>query len=60
MRIRLVRKLANTLNGVDLRPFSVGQVIDVNDSLARMLLAERWAEPVHPDGRSTADNVVEE
>jgi hypothetical protein len=44
MRIRLTRKLAHALNGLDLRPFKVGDVIDLEDSLACMLLREGWAE----------------
>jgi hypothetical protein len=46
--IRLTRKLAEQLNGLDLRPFTVGQLIDIADPLARMLVAEEWAEEVTP------------
>ena len=57
MHIRLTRKLAEMVNGVDLRPFSVGQVIDVADSHARMLIAEQWAEEVVAlSTRATADD----
>ena len=57
VRIRLTRKLADELNGLDLRPFHVGQVIDLADPLARMLMAERWAEEAIPlDWSSTADD----
>jgi hypothetical protein len=46
--IRLTKKLAEMLNGVDLRAFAVGQLIDSPDPVARMLIAEQWAEEVTP------------
>jgi hypothetical protein len=46
MHIRLTRKLAQALNGFDLRSVNVGDVIDLDDPLAQMLVAERWAEEV--------------
>lgn len=46
IRIRLIRKLAASLNGVDLSSLHVGDVIDLPDSAARMMIAERWAELV--------------
>lgn len=46
VRIRLTRKLAAVVNGVDLSSRKVGDVIELSDSLARMMIAERWAEPV--------------
>ena len=60
VRIRLTRKFADLLNGVDLRPFSVGQVIDLHDPAARMLVAECWAEEVIPiDAQAVADDSSE-
>ena len=57
VRIRLTKKLAEALNGFDLRAVSVGEVVDLSDPLARMLLAERWAEEIAQVGaRSTADD----
>src|SRR5687767_664659 len=57
VRIRLTRKLANALNGLDLRAFNVGEVVDLNDPLARMLIAESWAEEAVPiDSPTTADD----
>jgi hypothetical protein len=44
VRVRLTRKLAEALNGLDLRPFTIGEVIDLTEPLAQMLIAERWAE----------------
>lgn len=45
-RVRLIRKLAASLNGVDVSCLKVGDIIELPDSAARMLIAERWAEPV--------------
>jgi hypothetical protein len=45
MYIRLARKLADVLNEFDLRPFKVGEVIDMKESLALMLLRAGWAQP---------------
>lgn len=57
VRIKLTRKLSNALNDVDLRPFTVGDVIDLEWTSAEMLVAEGWAEPVREAGnmRATAD-----
>jgi hypothetical protein len=49
-RIRLTRKLAAVVNGVDLSSRKVGDIIELSDSLARMMIAERWAEPVDQPG----------
>jgi hypothetical protein len=55
VRIRVTRKLADALNGVDLRALTVGEIADLNPSHAEMLIAEGWAEIVSSDARSTAD-----
>jgi hypothetical protein len=46
IRIRLTRKLAGCLNGLDVSAVHVGDVIDLPDQAARMLSAEGWAEKV--------------
>jgi hypothetical protein len=46
LRVRLTRKLAASLNGVDLSHLKVGDILELPDSAARMMIAERWAEPV--------------
>jgi hypothetical protein len=46
IRIRLSRKLAAVLNGIDVSSLSVGDVLELPDSAARMMIAERWAEPL--------------
>src|SRR4051794_14886999 len=43
MRIRLVRKLADAIDGVDISPYAVGDVIDLAAGEARLLIADRWA-----------------
>jgi len=53
-RIRLTKKLAPSLNGVDLSSFNVGDIVEVPDVVARMLIAERWAEPANGPTRSAA------
>jgi len=43
MRVRLTRKLANVLDGVDVSPYGVGEVFELPDAQARLLIAENWA-----------------
>lgn len=43
MRVRLTKKLAEMINGVDLRPHKPGDVLDLPDHDARLLLSEEWA-----------------
>jgi flagellar biosynthesis component FlhA len=44
LRIRLIRKLAERLNGVDLSKVRVGDSLDLSSRDARILIAEGWAE----------------
>lgn len=44
--VRLTRKLANVIDGVDLSRRKVGQRLPLEKHEARLLLAEGWAEPV--------------
>ena len=46
MLVRLTKKLAEVINGVDLSHCAEGDVIEVAVPHAEMLIAERWAEPV--------------
>lgn len=46
LRVRLIRKLAERLNGVDLSKARVGDSLDLPSKDARMLIAEGWAELV--------------
>jgi hypothetical protein len=43
MRVRLIRKLAERIDGVDLRGHEVDEVFDVSPKDARLLMAEEWA-----------------
>jgi len=49
MRVRLTKKFAEVLDGVDLSRSQVGESLDVTRQEAELLLAEGWAEPVHDD-----------
>lgn len=49
MHIRLTHKYAQMINGLDLRPLRVGEVIELEDSFATMLLREGWGERVECD-----------
>ena len=46
MRVKLVRKFADVLNGIDLTEMRVGDVIDLKPRYAAILIVEGWAEPV--------------
>ena len=50
--VRLTRKLADRIDGIDLTQRQVGDVLLVPSSHARLLVAEGWAEVVAP---SSAD-----
>lgn len=45
-KVRLTRKFAEMLNGIDLSHASVGQEIDLSRSDAELLIAEGWAQPI--------------
>ena len=51
MRVRLTRRLAEFIDGVDLSNRRVGDVFELPEPAGRLLLAEGWAvsDPVHPD-----------
>jgi hypothetical protein len=63
IRVRLTRKLAECIDGVDLSDRRVGEIIDVSPAEARLLLAEQWAELAEPQpseaGESAASAVHE-
>jgi hypothetical protein len=42
MRVRLTRKLAERIDGVDLSSHHVGDVFDLPDLEAQLLIAEEW------------------
>jgi hypothetical protein len=45
MLIRLTRKYAECIDGVDLTDHRVGQIIDLPERDAALLIAESWATP---------------
>jgi hypothetical protein len=45
IRVRLIRKLAERIDGVDLSHREAGQTFEVSTSDARLLIAEGWAVP---------------
>ena len=45
MKVRLTKKLAEALDGVDLHDREVGDTLDLSSREADLLLAEDWAAP---------------
>lgn len=56
MYIRITKKLAQTLNGLDLRAFEVGEVVDLPHRFATMLMTEGWAEAVRDQPGDTSED----
>jgi|SRR5947208_10805951 hypothetical protein len=57
MRVRLVRKLADLLDGIDVSAYRSGDVVDLSRRDAELLIAEQWAVPVSvPVLRRMADH----
>ena len=52
--VRLVRKLADVIDGIDLRKRQVGDVLYLSGGEARLLIAEGWAEHL-PDAQPCGD-----
>jgi hypothetical protein len=48
MKVRLTKKLAECIDGVDLADRRVGEVFELTAEDARLLVAEAWAELVEP------------
>jgi len=46
MQIKLTRKLADYLDGIDLSRCREGDVVDLQPIEAQLLIAERWAVPL--------------
>lgn len=49
MKVRLTRKYAERIDGIDLSEHEVGDVIDLPPDEARLIIAEEWA---HADRRA--------
>jgi hypothetical protein len=48
VQVRLTKKLADAIDGIDLSDRRVGDVVDLPKHDAEILLAEGWASPVEP------------
>ena len=46
MKVRLIRKFADLIDGIDLSRAKAGEVLDVSAHDANLLIAEGWAECV--------------
>ncbi len=46
MRVRLIRKLAECIDGVDLSRTKTGDLLELSPYDAKLLISERWAEAV--------------
>jgi hypothetical protein len=44
MKVRLTRKFADLINGIDLSRAHTGETLDLSQREAEILLAEGWAE----------------
>lgn len=56
MRVRLTRKLAESVDGVDLSAHCVGDIVDVSPTDARLLILEKWAVPEKMVGAADTAN----
>jgi len=45
MRVLLIRKLADMIDGIDLRGRETGDILDIPATDAQVLMAEQWAIP---------------
>jgi hypothetical protein len=45
MKVRLTKKLADAIDGVNLGTSRVGDVLELSELEARLLIAEDWATP---------------
>jgi hypothetical protein len=46
IRVRLTKNLVSILDGVDISMLNVGEILELPDSSAALLIAEKWAEPI--------------
>ena len=46
VRVRLIRKYANVLNGIDLTTIRIGDTVELTSYQAEMLVREGWAVKV--------------
>ena len=53
--VRLTRKLAQVIDGVDLKGVAVGDRVELSPHDAGILIAEGWAEPAGTPGSKSPD-----
>jgi len=56
MLVRLVRKLADNLDGIDVSGRKEGDVLDLPAGRAALLVAEHWAVPVRERRKASTIN----
>ena len=59
MLVRLTKKLADVLNGIDVSHSREGDVVDLPDRHALLLVADGWAEIVPVGGITDSASVME-
>jgi hypothetical protein len=57
MRVRLVRKLAERIDGIDLSNYKIGDVLELPARKARLLFAEGWASRAGSDAAAVPHTV---
>ena len=60
MLVRLVRKLADNLDGIDVSGYREGDVLDLPAGRAALLIAEQWAVPFRSRERRRKASIVNE
>jgi hypothetical protein len=53
MKVVLTRKLADSMDGINVAAYQVGDVLELTASQARLLVAEEWATPERRRERGT-------
>jgi hypothetical protein len=52
MRVQLIRKFADVIDGIDLTTARVGDIVNLKAHEAAILVMEGWACEVEPDARN--------
>jgi hypothetical protein len=56
--VRLTRKLAEEIDGIDLTGRQVGDFLSLSGRDAQLIIAEGWAEPVVDDGAGPSQELA--
>jgi len=57
MKVRLTRKLADRIDDVELSPYAVGDVLNLSQRDAALLVAEGWASPLERQTSSAIERL---